>query len=80
MSYIASLLPCFLAFWQIGDSPVAQAPSASGLPPGSYTPAQSKEHSVATSSNSGIGSVAGYGVGTAGAMKQDAGKYGKAES
>ena len=59
---------------------MAQAPSASGLPPGSYTPAQSKDTSkseVAMVSSA----VSGVSVGGAGAAPSQApGKFGAAEA
>lgn len=39
----------FMAYSQIGGSPVAQAPGPNGQPPGSYTPAQEKNASQGSS-------------------------------
>ena len=59
---------------------MAQAPSASGLPPGSYTPAQSKDTSK-SEVVMGSSAVSGVSVGGAGtAPSQAPGKFGAAEA
>jgi len=74
-------LGSYMAYSQIGGSPVAHAPGPSGQPPGSYyTPAQTKDHSSAPSVSSGHGATSGYGIGRSGEIKQDTGKYGQAGS
>ncbi|WP_401734977.1 type IV secretion system protein [Stenotrophomonas muris] len=78
--FFQGTLGSFMAYSQIGGSPVAQAPSSSGQPPGSYTPAQSKDtgKSEATMSSS---AVPGFSIGGAGgAPSQGPGKYGAAEA
>ncbi|MEG0193141.1 MAG: type IV secretion system protein [Stenotrophomonas sp.] len=70
----------FVAYSQIGGSPAAAAPSANGQPPGSYTPAQTRDTSSASSVSSSAGSASGYGIGGGhpGDSGQLTGKYGKA--
>ncbi|MCF3483020.1 type VI secretion protein [Stenotrophomonas maltophilia] len=77
--FFQGTLGSFMAYSQIGGSPVAQAPGPSGQPPGSYyAPAQTKDHSSAPSVSTGHGATSGYGIGRSGEVKQDTGKYGQA--
>ncbi len=77
--FFQGTLGSFMAYSQIGGSPVAQAPGPSGQPSGSYyAPAQTKDHSSAPSVSSGHGATSGYGIGRSGEVKQDTGEYGQA--
>ena len=76
--FFQGTLGSFMAYSQIGGSPVAQAPGPSGQPPGSYyAPAQTKDHSSAPSVSSGHGATSGYGIGRSGEVKKHTGKYGQ---
>ncbi|HDS1580382.1 TPA: type IV secretion system protein [Stenotrophomonas maltophilia] len=69
----------FMAYSQIGGSPVTPAPGPNGQPPGSYTPAQTTNEGRSSSDNSGVG--AGYVVTGGqhhGLSSQSSGKYGNA--
>lgn len=80
--FFQGTLGSFMAYSQIGGSPVAQAPSASGQPPGSYVPPQAGNENKANSSNINSTPVTGYGIGGAktDAPSQGAGKFGNAEA
>ena len=70
--FFQGTLGSFMAYSQIGGSPVAQAPGSY------YSPAQTKDHSSASSVSSGHGATSGYGIGRSGEIKQDTGKHGQA--